>query len=130
MDNLSHSDSDDAWHFSDDQCLNYQSLVAQERTFLQRIGTYTKKAPDNLQPKSLSAENAAPEPDPSLPQIDVMESDPSLPQIDMAEPDPSLPQIDMAEPDPSLPQIDMAGQIPAFRKSTWRNQIPRSRKLT
>ena len=87
---------------------NYQSLVAQERTFLQRIGTYTKKAPDNLQPKSLSAENAAPEPDPSLPQIDVMESDPSLPQIDMAEPDPSLPQIDMAEPDPSLPQINMA----------------------
>ena len=87
---------------------NYQSLVAQERTFLQRLGTYTKKAPDNLQPKSLSAENAAPEPDPTLPQIDMMEPDPGLPQIDMAEPDPSLPRIDMAEPDPSLPQINMA----------------------
>ena len=93
---------------------NYQSLVAQERTFLQRLGTYTKKAPDNLQPKSLSAENAAPEPDPSLPQIDVMESDPSLPQIDMAEPDPSLPQINMAESNSTLPQIDMMEPDPGL----------------
>lgn len=79
---------------------NYQSLVAQERTFLQKLGTYTKKAPDDPQPKSLSAENAAPEPDPGLSQIDIAESDLSLPQVDMAKPDSGLPQIDVMEPTP------------------------------
>lgn len=93
---------------------NYQSLVAQERTFLQRLGTYTKKAPDNLQPKSLSAENAAPEPDPTLPQIDMPKPYSRLPQIDMAEPDPTLPQIDMAEPDSRLPQIDVMESDPSL----------------